>query len=305
MSDFYFKDQAKDDFNKARKQQFIKWLLSVLDSERNDLLALQDVKDLIKPKKEFYKGMKTVLISQIAGSEGRYRDFNREFLPKHEHLRARWERVDVAHLQDKILPPIRLYEVGGSYFVRDGNHRVSVARMQGVKYIDAEIIVLDSKIIISPDMSTVELKQKVIEYEKERFFDKTGLCNYKEGCRIEFTAPGRYDEILFHIAYHKEHIEKKQSEEEIPFKRAAVLWYEEVFMPFKKAIIGKNILERFPNRTVGDLYVWTERHWKNLENKLKKKMSIEEAVDDYNEKYGKSFWRIIRGLFKKRFGKKR
>ncbi len=305
MNNLYFKDQASEDFNKARKLQFIKWLLSLMDSERNNLLALQDVRDLIKPKKEYYKGMRSVLISQIAGSEGRYRDFNREFLPKHEHLRARWERVDLAHLQDKILPPIRLYEVGGSYFVRDGNHRVSVARMQGVQFIDAEIIVLDSRINISPDMSKLELKQKVIEYEKEQFLVKTSLNEGRKYCTIEFTAPGRYDEILVHIAYHKKHLEKKQNKEEIPFKTAAADWYDEVFVTFKAAILKRDILTRFPNRTVGDLYVWTERHWKNLMKKCKKQMSIEEAVDDYNVKYGKSFWQIIKEIFKKRFGKKK
>lgn len=299
----FYNNQAKDDFNKARKLEFIKWLLSLLDSERNELLSLNDVKELIKPKKEYYKGMKTVPISQIAGSEGRYRDFNREFLPKHEHLRARWERVDLAHLQDKILPPIRLYEVGGSYFVRDGNHRVSVARMKGVMFIDAEIIELDSRIKILPDMSMEGLKRKIIEYEKERFFEKTHLDKNRESTIIDFTAPGRYDEILVHITYHKKHLEEKQNEKEILFKTAAVHWYNDVFIPFKKAIRRRNILERFPRRTVGDLYVWTERHWKNLKNRYNKDMSIEEAVDDYNEKYGRSFLQIIKDIFKKRFKK--
>lgn len=305
MSNNFYSNQAKEDFNKARKLEFVKWLLSILDKEKNKLLSLHDVKNLIKPKKEHYKGMKTVLISQIAGSEGRYRDFNREFLPKHEHLRARWERVDVAHLQDKILPPIRLYEIGGSYFVRDGNHRVSVARMQGVKFIDAEVIRLDSKIKISPDMSREELKQKVIAYEKDQFFNKTHLDKCRNDMVIDFTAPGRFDEILIHITCHKKYLEEEQEKKEIPFVTAAVKWYDQVFIPFKKAIRKKNVLERFPNRTVGDLYVWTKRHRENLENKCKRKMSVEEAVDDYNEKYGRSFWQIIKDIFKKRFGRKK
>ena len=35
--------------------------------------------------------------------------------------------------------PVRLYKLGGSYYVEDGNHRVSVARYQGVKWIEAEV----------------------------------------------------------------------------------------------------------------------------------------------------------------------
>ena len=32
-----------------------------------------------------------------------------------------------------------LYKIGSSYFVLDGNHRVSVYRYQGVEFIDAEV----------------------------------------------------------------------------------------------------------------------------------------------------------------------
>ena len=32
-----------------------------------------------------------------------------------------------------------LLELGGDYFVNDGNYRVSVARFQGVEWIDAEV----------------------------------------------------------------------------------------------------------------------------------------------------------------------
>jgi hypothetical protein len=39
-------------------------------------------------------------------------------------------------LQDITLPSILLYEIGGVYFVRDGNHRVSVAKIKGVEFID-------------------------------------------------------------------------------------------------------------------------------------------------------------------------
>jgi hypothetical protein len=37
---------------------------------------------------------------------------------------------------------VSLYKIGDSYFVDDGNHRVSVARYQGVEMIDAEVMEL-------------------------------------------------------------------------------------------------------------------------------------------------------------------
>jgi hypothetical protein len=43
------------------------------------------------------------------------------------------QAVDRAFHRGLDLPAVRLYKVGISYFVEDGNHRVSVARYQGVE----------------------------------------------------------------------------------------------------------------------------------------------------------------------------
>ena len=38
------------------------------------------------------------------------------------------------------LPAVSLYKIGDSYFVRDGNHRVSVAKFHKAAVIDAEVV---------------------------------------------------------------------------------------------------------------------------------------------------------------------
>ena len=78
----------------------------------------------------------------------------------------RWMSVDEAHYRNIILPPIKLFEIGGAYFVRDGNHRVSVAKAQGAEFIDAEVISLSSEIPLTPEMTRDEIKRAVIEFEK-------------------------------------------------------------------------------------------------------------------------------------------
>jgi hypothetical protein len=137
-----FDSLAKEDFNRARLRAIFGRALALLRNEKDQLLSLQEVKALLRPESESYRGLRTVPIERIVGSEGRYLDFNRIFLPKREHLRGRWTRVDLAHYQQVHLPPVTLYEIGGVYFVRDGNHRVSVARTQGAEFIDAEVISL-------------------------------------------------------------------------------------------------------------------------------------------------------------------
>ena len=84
-------------------------------------------------------GLRAVRSTDIAGSVGRCREFDGAFLPASGSVRARWERVDRAFHESRELPPVRLYKIGDSYFVEDGNHRVSVARYHGIEWIDAEV----------------------------------------------------------------------------------------------------------------------------------------------------------------------
>jgi hypothetical protein len=51
--------------------------------------------------------------------------------------RARWERVWLAEHRGAVLPPITVTPVEGGFAVRDGHHRVSVARARGALTIDA------------------------------------------------------------------------------------------------------------------------------------------------------------------------
>lgn len=88
-----------------------------------------------------YGGAKTVEIEKIIGSESRGADFDAEFNPLNERSQVRWVRIMAARMRGDVLPPIDLIQVGDRYYVRDGHHRVSVARAFGEAYIDAVITV--------------------------------------------------------------------------------------------------------------------------------------------------------------------
>ena len=79
-------------------------------------------------------------MEKIVESLNRHTDFDRAFLPARASLDARWKRIDRAYQRREELPSVSLYKVGEAYSVVDGNHRVSVARYQGVEMIDAEVI---------------------------------------------------------------------------------------------------------------------------------------------------------------------
>lgn len=90
---------------------------------------------------QHYIGMQTVPLAAIRGSEGRARDFDLEFNPRQNGTRGRWIAIALAHLRGECLPPVSLIKVGDVYFVRDGHHRISVARALGQQYIEAEVTV--------------------------------------------------------------------------------------------------------------------------------------------------------------------
>ena len=88
-----------------------------------------------------YAGIQMVAIERIRGSEGRSRDFDRNFRPLQAHTEGRWRSVAMARQEGKALPPVTLVQVGEAYFCLDGHHRISVARALGAHEIEAEVTV--------------------------------------------------------------------------------------------------------------------------------------------------------------------
>lgn len=299
MDEQLIQAKASEDFNKARTKELFSRIVHLLKPEKNELLNFKEVKALLRTKGEYYKGMQTVPIHAIVGSEGRYRDFNQAFLPKHEHLRERWERIDKARLRNETLPPIKLYQIGEVYFVRDGNHRVSVARSQGVEAIDAEVTAITADIPLKPGMTQAQLVEALLKWEKEKFITQTHLDQVIPMEHLNFSSPGRFDEIIQHIEGHRYFMNLKPGNC-LTFEQAAKSWYENIFLPIVQAVIKEGILGRFPGRTPADLYIWIVKHWDGLKARYGEKISITEAARDFSDKFGKSFWEQLLGLFRRR-----
>ena len=277
--------QASADFNKARNRALISKVYNMMNSQKDDLLSFHDVKEILKPKNQLYLGMKTVPIKLIVGSEGRYRDFNKYFLPRSEFLRHRWERVDRAQLEDVPLPAIQLYEIGGAYFVRDGNHRVSVARSRGIEEIDAEVISLSSEITITSPMTTDDLKKAVIDLEKKIFYEKTSFLEITGEKDLNFTTTGRYDKIYEQIL-ERQYIMNQENGKEIQFQEAVFSWYNEIYRPIIKTIKHHKLDNNFPGKSPADIYLSIVRHWDFLKRKHGEDYSLQAAARNYSHRYG-------------------
>ena len=283
----WFEGMAEEDFARARTRELLSRISRLLDPERENLLPFDEVKAILRPGSEVYVGMEAVPVDKIVGSEGRYRDFNRHFLPRREFLRSRWISIDMAHYNDVTLPPVRLYEVGSVYFVRDGNHRVSVARMRGQTMIDADVSKLDAMVALKPGMTLVELKREVIAYEKKSFYEKTDYGKVTGDTKLDFTSPGRYDQIAEHVLVHKYYL-NQSIRGEISFSDALWSWFGNVYTPVIQAIQEEGLLSRFSGRTASDLYMFLVQHWDELKRKYGLGYSLGEAARDYGQKFGRT-----------------
>jgi len=110
-----------------------------LRRECSRLLAFDNVREGHLAHNRRGLGQRVVEVSKIVGSVGRNEAFDHGFMPTKASLAERWKRVDRAFHRGLDLPAVRLYKVGNSYFVEDGNHRVSVACYQGVQTIEADV----------------------------------------------------------------------------------------------------------------------------------------------------------------------
>lgn len=280
----FTKPQTEEDFHKAHNKAFFNEIQHLLSPEEASLISLNDVKQMIKPMNETYVGMQVIPIDKIVGSEGRYKDFDNRFFPKSTHLRNRWEHVDEAVIKSIDLPPIKVYEIAGLYFVRDGNHRVSVAKAKGTEFIDAEVVSLQSEIKLKRPNNINDIVKQIINYEKRVFYSETGFGDITDYWCLDFSRTGRYDVIYNHILTHKYYINSKQTEE-ITMEDAINSWFETVYLPLVYFIQKRRLMKYFPKRTISDLYVWLVRYWDDMKQKYGEEVSMDEAVMVFRKQY--------------------
>lgn len=106
----------------------------------NNLLDLNNFWLTQKIATRHHLGLRSVPINQIVGSEGRAQDFDINFFPRQRHNSDRWINIATAVMMGRTLPPVSLVKICDTYFIRDGHHRISVARVFGQLEIDAEIV---------------------------------------------------------------------------------------------------------------------------------------------------------------------
>lgn len=272
-----FEDQVRHDFERARQHGFFADLRAIFAGRSRDLIPYHEVRQRVSPEGESYRGVQSVRLSQIVGSMDRFQDFNREFFPRQRFTAGRWQNVDRAYYQDIHLPPIQLYKVGDVYFVKDGNHRVSVARERGQEYIDAEVIEGHVRAPLYPTMSVDEL---LLQAEYAEFLRRTDLDRLHPDHDIRPSRLGRYDEIWGHIQVHRDWLAAIRHEP-VSDRDAVADWYKHIYCPIVEVARKRGLTDRFPDQTEADIYLWVMRHRRVIEEEQGADIGPAPAALDY------------------------
>lgn len=132
---------AEHDFLRQRRHQRLSALTARLrgGDTSGQALSFDAVVEALGVQGERNLGTRVIPIDAIIGSVDKTREFDHRFRPTSGRSRERWERISRLSRTGGSLPPIDVYKVGDRYFVRDGHHRVSVARSLGSHTIEANV----------------------------------------------------------------------------------------------------------------------------------------------------------------------
>jgi len=166
---------AQFDFGRARRRRALARLSSRLRREPGDvfvILPFEEVVAALGRVGERSLGLQSVELDSIVGTVDRGREFDRAFRPVSGRVRTRWERIAAAQRRGESMPPIDLYRIGEVHFVRDGHHRVSVARALGLDTIDAYVTEVQTRVGADRNIRLGDLPLKSHE---RLFFERVPL----------------------------------------------------------------------------------------------------------------------------------
>jgi hypothetical protein len=246
------------------------------------LLSFEQVCQKLKLQNVHYRDLQDVSLDHIVGSVGRYTDFTRAFLPRQDNLQDRWQRIETILTTGRELPPIELYQVGRAYFVRDGNHRVSVARQCGITKIKAYVWEYDTPVPLQPDSDVDDLLCRTAH---AAFLERTEMDHLYPDLRIKLTQPDGYEDLLCEIEAYQQ-ILSEVDRRDLSFDEAVTLWCELRYIPIVAIIRERYALKEFPGRTETDLYLWLCRNRSELEVRYGHHVLMREAADDLTKRFG-------------------
>jgi hypothetical protein len=220
---------AQHDFMRARRQATLSRLAARLRGEPDDvrvILPYEEVIDALGFVSERPAGAAVVPLDAIVGTVDRQREFDRRFRPTSGRVRSRWEHIAAAMRRGDSLPPVDLLRIGEIYFVRDGHHRVSVARALKLTDIDAYVTDVVTRVGAERAITYADLPTK--SHERE-FFERVPLPAEARG-EIVLSDPWAYAALAESVEAWGFRTSQDRGEP-ITRREVAFLWLENEYRP--------------------------------------------------------------------------
>jgi hypothetical protein len=298
-----YRSQAREEWDQARRKALWATLQAHFRGKRLSLLNFNEVSQCYQLTQASYRGVQTIPLEKIVGSVGRYQDFIQTFLPVTTALEERWQNIASLCLDPSKggVPPIEVYQVGDLFFVKDGNHRVSVASQLGRVDIEAHVWEYPEEVVgLTPD---TDIDTALLEAEQHVFLAQTRLDELRPGHSIRLTAPGGYDIMLGQIIYYQYALSQIDGEE-ISYEEAVTAWYDMLYETTIQLIEEADIPVLFSDRTVADFFIWVIKYHRELEERYGQPVLIKDAASEIERQHPPNLlrrsWRACRRWLKQR-----
>jgi hypothetical protein len=241
---------AQDDFSRARRAQLLAELARRLRREPDDvglILPFDEVVAALGLVSEVELGLQSIPLDAVVGTVDRTHDFDRGFRPTTPRVRGRWQRIAAAQRRGEAMPPISVYQVGDLYFVRDGHHRVSVAKSLGREDIDAYVTRVRTRVGTDGGLELADLPLK----SHERLFQERVPLDPAQHERVRLSDPWDWGTLAENVeAWGFRAMQERR--EYMDRDEVARLWFEEDFAPVVETLREAGFI-RAPE-TEGDAY---------------------------------------------------
>ena len=233
---------AQSDFSRARRRGTLGRLAARLRREPADfevILPFEEVVQALGRRGERRLGLQTITLDSILGTVERMRDFDRRFRPTSRRTRGRWERLATAARRGEAFPPIDVYRIGDVHFVKDGHHRVSVARAHGLSHIEAYVTEVLTE--LGADRR-ITMRDLPLKSHARLFYERVPLPSAARA-RIELTDKRDYADLAEAIEAWGFRMMQARGEF-MTREEVAEAWYQEEYVPVVELLREAGLLGR-------------------------------------------------------------
>lgn len=265
MFDTFHHQHARNAFARSlRRGRRDTSVFTRLRGRDNRVLLLSDVLDTVGAAGQTHVGVQEIRVDRIVGTENRGEDFSRDFHPRKSWLENRWVGIYKLMARSEFHEPISVIEVGGVYFLRDGHHRVSVARELDREFLPATVTRYNLPFTLPRHLDRNELP---LLAAKTRFHRNTGVFDILGDGEFYVACPKTWRWLEKEICeYNRAWFTRRFGREPESMAEQVRTWNENLYHNAIDFIRRNSLTYLFPGKRETDIFVEMIRLWNSYDN---------------------------------------